>query len=821
MNPNPDSDKLQNFFGDNKSSSGSDDEQIYLKKRPKNPEDKKISSDFESSEEITTQKKQRPLKKTKPERKRKQRKGEGEAVMRKKDFESSEEDEEEIIPQRQYNTRRKKMRENVGGAKEDVEAFLYDEAEESDGDDNYDHNSEAQKKTRELYSKKKVDVSEKIKEIERRAKLLEQINDREEEDDEEEGGEQELRDREDDLRSYEEGLIEEKGELYPTLKDPRLFMVKVKIGFENEAAVSLMNKYFALKGTPDEIFIVSVTAADKMSGFIFVEATRMYFVKIACMDIEKINQESVKLLKSKEVPSILKPNPKNDFSVSKHTFVRIKRGLYQKDLALVDTIDDDGASVIVKVVPRLDGATQEGRKIRPPAKLFDPNLYDNVSSLKTNNPNMKIYVYKKQKFVNGLLKKKMPINILDKNNVFPSFDEVKIFKDAEPNKNRKMIIMKNLENSIDESKRLHRSFEKGDKVKVVSGDLMNLVGVILEVNQDFILVDFSDSDYFNEPMRFKADELMKLFEVGNNVEVISGGYKGLNGFIIKIDENRVHIIGEENKDEIIVLMTEIKKSNSRNFNAAALKKNSKQLSKYDLLIINDNKTVGICTAVMRNSVTIVDTEGTVKTIQKIQIAQKVMKFFHAKNSYQQDVHPKCTVKIVRGSNKNKLAVVKHVYNNVLFLFSQQEPRNQGIIVESLDNCYVLESYSFDNTRKQAQFNNPIINKRPKDGDPDNNRYRNSLENINNLKVALIGQKKKVIKGKWKGYEGIIQSISDKYVKFELSAKNKVVSIPLDCLNISVENKNVFISNEGGKRIETRNINSPYNNMKTPVYNPDL
>ena len=48
---------------------------------------------------------------------------------------------------------------------------------------------------------------------------------------------------------------------------------------------------------------------------------------------------------------------------------------------------------------------------------------------------------------------------------------------------------------------------------------------------------------------------------------------------------------------------------------------------------------------------------------------------------------------------------------------------------------------------------------------------------------MIGKKKKIIKGQYKGFEGTIKGFSDNHVKFELSAQNKTVTIPFSCLNI--------------------------------------
>lgn len=788
-----DDEKLVNYFKE----SDSENEDILLKKRnqPKIEQTKIHPADSEDEDEqlvpdvkLKTKNKNPAQPKKKVSRKKKES-SESEA-----DYESSEE-EDDGAPKK-YNLKNRKML--------DINQFIDDRAIES-SEEEEDDDSEERELRRKQYMDKRHDYEAKIRNIEQRAEYYDQHED------------------EAALDYIEQSEQErEDNEGYPTLKDPRMFSVRCKAGLENEAVISLLNKYFALKGTDEEIQIISATAVPKLVGYIFVEAMRGHYVRLAVEGILSLKSDSVKLIHLKEIPKVLKADPRKDITIEVHTFVRIKRGLYTGDLGLVTHVDDDTNTAIVRVVPRLENS-RDDQKVKPPAKLFDPEAYPNAQNLAGRNMNSRTFMYKNQRFVNGLLEKKFPLDNLDKSNLLPSYEEVKVFRDAEPSERVKNLIMRTLANSIDESKRLQKSLEKGDKVKVISGDLFNLIGVVLEVNEDFVKVDFSDSGFFNEPINFKPSELIKVFEVGNHVEVTTGNYKGLNGMIMKIDENRVHLFTEDNKDEVIVLMTEIKQSGIKGYNVAQLKKRNNDLQRFDLILLNDNKTAGVVLQVMRNNVTIIDTEGVVSTYAKIQIAQKVTKGYHATNCYNQDVQPKCVVRVHKGPNKNVSATVKHVYNNKVFLHDKTKTQNEGMLVEDLNNCYVLESHMYDNSRTQARFNNPILNRNNNTAESDNNFQSNALENLNQLKVSLIGKKMKIIKGQWKGYEGMVQSISDKAVKFELSAKNKVISVPLDHINISAADRNTFINNmeTTNKSTLLRHANSPYMNMATPVYNPDL
>ena len=60
-----------------------------------------------------------------------------------------------------------------------------------------------------------------------------------------------------------------------------------------------------------------------------------------------------KLVNPKEVWQIFRPDPRNCIEIKSNNFVRIKRGAYKGDLAVVNKIDTESKNVIVFVVPRL------------------------------------------------------------------------------------------------------------------------------------------------------------------------------------------------------------------------------------------------------------------------------------------------------------------------------------------------------------------------------------------------------------------------------------------------------------------------------------
>ena len=86
---------------------------------------------------------------------------------------------------------------------------------------------------------------------------------------------------------------EETAHHVPTLKDPKLFAIRCIIGAEREMALSVGNKFSALKGTPEEIRIISVNALDKIQGYIYVEAINKFDAEHACKGFNKLKTQYI------------------------------------------------------------------------------------------------------------------------------------------------------------------------------------------------------------------------------------------------------------------------------------------------------------------------------------------------------------------------------------------------------------------------------------------------------------------------------------------------------------------------------------------------
>lgn len=81
------------------------------------------------------------------------------------------------------------------------------------------------------------------------------------------------------------------------------------------------------------------------------------------------------------------------------------------------------------------------------------------------------------------------------------------------------------------------SLTKGDKIKVINGDLKNLTGTVVSVDKKIVKMQ---PDHKDIPQMLDMDIKMiaKHFEAGDHVFVVDGEFEGEKGIIIKVAGNK-------------------------------------------------------------------------------------------------------------------------------------------------------------------------------------------------------------------------------------------------------------------------------------------
>lgn len=257
--------------------------------------------------------------------------------------------------------------------------------------------------------------------------------------------------------------------------------------------------------------------------------------------------------------------------------------------------------------------------------------------------------------MNGLLVAKFSINYLETVNVMPTYEEIKLFMANQKNPNHLKTMKESLIILNDPSKRLQKNLVRGDRIKVTQGEYKNLVGIVIDITQDHIKVDFSGRNpALKDSVLFKANEIQKTFDIGEKVEILIGKRKGTVGTVIKIEDHLVHLVTESSNEEVAILSSDLRKNDGLLAGSKRIFSRQAGLDKYNLVTFDNNRSVGMVLAVGVGSCTVLDTEGIAKKFQMVQINNKLTKTYVGKNPFNQEIKPKYSVKVISGVNKSKV-----------------------------------------------------------------------------------------------------------------------------------------------------------------------
>ena len=139
--------------------------------------------------------------------------------------------------------------------------------------------------------------------------------------------------------------------------------------------------------------------------------------------------------------------------------------------------------------------------------------------------------------------------------------------------------------------------------------------------------------------------------------------------------------------------------------------------------------------------------------------------------------------------KGYKAVIKSIYNRYVFLLNHEFIRTNGIFCEIKENLELLGSELLQESSDKGKVNHRRIPNTVKD---------------------LIGKIVHVIKGNWKGYNGMLVQSNDKFATIELIAKQKTIEIPFTD----------FVEGDVNSAKDNASENVQFNNhgfLKTPAY----
>ena len=88
-------------------------------------------------------------------------------------------------------------------------------------------------------------------------------------------------------------------------------------------------------------------------------------------------------------------------------------------------------------------------------------------------------------------------------------------------------------------------------MQVIEGDLKNLEGKIVKIENGKATMMPKHED-LKDALEFSLGELCKCFKEGDHVKVISGAHEGDTGLIVRVDEDWIVVLSDLSRNEVCI-----------------------------------------------------------------------------------------------------------------------------------------------------------------------------------------------------------------------------------------------------------------------------
>lgn len=592
----------------------------------------------------------------------------------------------------------------------------------------------------------------------------------------------------------EEAAEVEQQALLPSVKDPKLWMVKCAIGHERETAICLMQKYI----DRSDLQIKSVVALDHLKNYIYVEAEKEAHVKEACKGLRNIYASAkITLVPIKEMADVLSVESKS-VDLSRDSWVRMKLGIYKGDLAKVVDVDNVRQRVDVKLIPRIDlqalASKLEGREAVKKKAFVPPPRFFNIDEARE----MHIRVERRRdkesgeyfewvdnlKFKDGFLYKSVSTKSIHTNNIQPTFDELEKFRKPGDDMNGDVASLSTL---FANRKKGH--FMKGDAVIVIKGDLKNLEGWVEKVEDETVHIRPKISD-LPKTLAFNEKELCKYFKPGDHVKVISGVQEGATGMVVKVEGHVLIILSDTTKEHIRVFADHVVESSE-------ITTGITRIGDYELhdLVLLDNLSFGVIIRVEAEAFQVlkgVPDRPEVVLVKLREIKSKIDRRASAKDRSNNIISAKDVVRVVEGACKGKQGPVEHIHKGILFIYDRHHLEHAGFICAKAQSCLLVggstggrrgNGMDTADARLGALRSPASIlqspGRLPPRGPHMNFGGRFGGGRGGRGHDALVGKCIKIKSGPYKGYRGRVKEVTGALVRVELDSLMKIVTVKRD------------------------------------------
>ncbi|KAL8762491.1 MAG: hypothetical protein Q9184_001526 [Pyrenodesmia sp. 2 TL-2023] len=591
--------------------------------------------------------------------------------------------------------------------------------------------------------------------------------------------------------------------LLPGVDDPSIWGVKCKPGKEREVVFAVVRRLEerALTRSPLPIFS-AFERGNNIPGFVYVEARRQADVTTALDGISNVYPRGDKtvLIPIKEMPDLMRVSKTEQLQPG--GYVRIKRGKYVGDLAQIDDVEENGLGVTLRIVPRLDyglnedtnapmidgnikGEIQKRKRhaaygstspaLRPPQRLFSDAEAKKKHSRHLQSQSTfdkKHWTYMGDTYINGFLIKDFRLQGLITENVNPSLEEVTRFT-AGAEDGTENLDLSALAASL-KSGAAKDSYLPGDMVEVYEGEQQGVCGKAVSVQGDIITLRVTEGDLRGQAIDVPVKGLRKRFKEGDHVKVVGGSrYRDEVGMVVQIKKDQVTILSDMSMQEITVFSKDLREASDSGVAGG--------LGMYDIhdLVQLDPATVGCVIKVDRESLRVLDQNGSVRSVMPSQISNKLERRRNAVATDRNgsEIRNDDTVREIGGEQKR--GVILHIYRSFLFLHNREQTENSGISVVRASNVATIAAKG--GRVAQASTGPDLTKMNPA-------MQRNGVNGNNAMpppksfgRDRAQGQTVTIRKGPYKGLLGIVKDTTDSEARVELHTKGKTITVAKDTL----------------------------------------
>lgn len=555
---------------------------------------------------------------------------------------------------------------------------------------------------------------------------------------------------------------------------------------------------------PDSMQIISAFCRDSIPGRIYVEAREPKHVQESCLNVASVfarDSNSLFLVPISEMADLLKIT-KSEQELKVGGWVRFKRGKYAGDLAQVLDFTENGETVGVKFVPRLDLDPKEsntftdslGRKRkrgaggstsltdRPPPGFFNAEEIGKIFKHERIEKKGKVVVFRTKTYKDGYCEDDVRATALLTQNVNPTLDEVSRFTgdsvtsaaSAGLGAGQKGVDL----NLLADATRTKADvvLRRDDHVEVFEGEQAGVEGIIDTVGADVVTIRLEYNDLEDQSIEVPITSVRKKFKPGDHIKVIAGKHQDETGLVVKVEDNVTTFLSDLSMAEISVFSKDIHE-------AAEVGSGVNNIGAYELhdLVQMDAQTAGVIFKIERDVFVILDQMGNVRSVRPHQVAMKRdSKNAVAVDSEGGEFRTGDSMKETEGEERE--GAVLHVYQSTLvWLFNRDLRDNAGVFLARSRQLRPRAPKGI--IKMDLSKQNPALMGGMKNNGPGSNTIGGAVSNMKRPggRDEHAGKTVSITKGPYKTYRGIIKDTNGPTARVELHTMPKILTISLDLL----------------------------------------